>query len=310
MPGGSDAQIGFKTETTPGTAVVVDKFLPFVSESLKQNIEWLDSKTLNARHTLKATKSGTAGVEGGITTELANTSLACLLKHMFGTVGTTGAGPYTHTFSPSDLTNDALTIQVGRPSSTSTVHPFTYAGCKIKDWEISADTGEIAALNLNIIGMTETTGTGLAVASYDAAWAPFVFREASITLAGSGSNNVRSVSIKGENMLTQRFRLGSAYSKEPLQAGRRPYTGTVSTDFDALTDYARFVAGTQAALVVAFSNGTQTLTFTMNVQFVGETPAVGGYDLVEQSLPYRCISTTSDAAAITAVLVNSEASAV
>lgn len=310
MPGGSDGQIGFKTEVTPGTGVVVDKFLPFVSESIKQNIEWLDSKTLNARHTLKATKSGTAGVEGSISTELANTSLACLLKHMFGTVVTTGAGPYTHTVTPGDLTGDSMTIQVGRPSATSTVHPFTYAGCKIKDWEISADTGEIATLALNVVGMTETTATGLAVASYDAAWAPFVFREAAITLGGSASNNVRSISIKGENMLTQRFRLGSAYSKEPLQAGRRPYTGTVSTDFDSLTDYARYTAGTQAALVAAFNNGTQTLTITMNVQFVGETPNVGGYDLLEQPLPYRCISPTSDAAAITAVLVNSEASAV
>src|SRR5687768_17954293 len=103
MPGGSDAQVGFKTETTPGTGVVVDKFMPFVSESIKQNIEWLDSKTLAARHTLKATKSGTAGVEGGITTELANTSLATILKHMFGTVVTTGAGPYTHTYTPGDL---------------------------------------------------------------------------------------------------------------------------------------------------------------------------------------------------------------
>jgi hypothetical protein len=310
MPGGSDAQIGFKTETTPGTGVVVDKFMPFVSESIKQNIEWLDTKTLGARHTLKATKQGTSGVEGGITTELANTSLATILKHMFGTVVTTGAGPYTHTYTPGDLTGDSLTVQVGRPSSTSVVHPFTYAGCKIADWEISADTGEIAQLDLNILGMTETTATGLAVASFDATWAPFVFREATITLAGSGASNVRSVSIKGENMLTQRFRLGAATSKEPLQAGRRPYTGTISADFDALTDYNRYVNGTQAALVVAFSNGTQTLTFTMNVAFVGETPNVGGYDLLEQPLPFRCLSGTSDALAITAVLVNTEATAV
>lgn len=308
MPGGSDGQIGFKTEAVVGTAVVVDKFLPFVSESIKQPIEYLDSKTLTARHTIKATKAGTQAVEGGITTELANTSLATLLKHMFGTIVTTGAGPYTHTATPGPLTGKSMTIQGGKPDAAGVVHPFTYAGCKIGGWTISANTGEIASLELNILGMTETTATGLAVASYDATWAPFVFREAAVTVAGSPSNNVRSVSISGENQLSHRFRLGSGFSKEPLQAGLRPYTGTISADFDGLTDYNRYVNGTQAALVVAFNNGTQTLTFTMNVQFVGETPTVGGFDLVEQPLPFRCISATSDAAAITAVLVNSEAS--
>ena len=309
MPGGADAQLGFKSESTVGTAVTVDKFLPFRSENIKNNIEYLDTQTLSARRTVRMVVAGTKGVEGSITTELPNTTIATLLKHMFGTVGTTGTGPYTHTYSPADLTGDSLTIQVGRPDQASTVQPFTYAGCKINTWELSANEGEIAHLTLNVLGMTETTATALATASFDSAWSPFVFTHGTVTVAAGAQDYVRDFNLSADNKIEQRFRMGSATSKQPLEIGVREYTGTITADFNGLTDYARYTGGTQAALVLTFNNGTQTLTITMNVIFTGETPEVGVPELVAQALPFRVMSSTSDAAAITAVLVNSESSA-
>lgn len=308
MPGGADGQVGFVSEVTPGTAVTVTKFLPIRSENIKQEINYLDTQTISARHTLRLTKAGTKGVSGSLTTELPNTTLATLLKHVFGNVNTTGAGPYVHTYSPSDLTGDSLTVQVGRPATTGTVHPFTYAGMKVANWTVTANTGEIATLQLDFIGMTEATGTALATASYASTWEPFVFTEASLTVAGGASSNVRSVTLSGTNAIEPRYRIGSATSKQPLQIGLRSYTGTVVTDFDALTDYNRFVNGTEAALVLSFDNGSETLVFTMNVMFTGETPELSGFELLAQNLPFRCFSGTSDAAAITAVLTNSESS--
>jgi len=310
MPGGADAQIGFVSETVVGTFVTPTKFLPFKSESIKANIEYVNTETLSARRTVRITKRTTTSVEGSITTELANTTLATLLKHMFGTVGTTGAGPYVHTYSPSDLTGDSLSVQVGRPASTGTVHPFSYAGCKISSWTISSTVGELAMLELMIRGMTETTATALATASFDTSWSPFVFTEASLTVAAVAAGTVRDVSISGDNKIEFRHRLGLSTSLQPLEIGVRDYTGTITTDFDSLTHYALFTGGTQSALVLTFSNGTQSLQITANVQFTGETPNVGGTDLLALTLPFRCISGTSDANAISAVLTNSEASAV
>lgn len=309
MPGGADGQIGWKTEVTPGTAVAVDTFLPIRSENIKQNINYLDTQTISARKVLRLTKQGAKSIEGGFTTELPNTDIATLLKHMFGTVTTTGVGPYTHTFTPADLTGDSLTVQVGRPASDGTVHPFTYAGCKISEWTISAATGEIATLEVSLLGMSETTGTALAAASYDAAWEPFVFTEASLTIAGTSAGTVRDLSLSGSNAVELRHRLGSANSKQPLEIGLRTYDGTVTTDFDDLTHYNMFVNGTEAALVSTFSNGTQSLEITQNIQFTGETPEIPGFELLAQNLPFRVISSTSDANGITAVLTNSEASA-
>lgn len=309
MSGGAEGQVGWKSETVVGTGVVVDTFQPFRSENIKQNINYLDTQTISARHVLRLTKQGSKGVEGGISMELPNEDIAVLLKHCFGAVSTTGAGPYEHTYTPGDLEGDALTIQVGRPATSGTVHPFTYAGCKISEWTIASNIDEIATLDVSVIGMTETTGTALASASYASGWEPFVFTEASLTVGGSAANTVRSVSLTGNNAIQNRIRLGAATSKEPLQIGLRSYTGTITTDFDDLTHYNLFVNGTESAMVLTFDNGTDTLVITTNIQFTGETPEVSGFDLLGQNLPFRCISSTSDAAAITAVLTNAEASA-
>ncbi|HET7486837.1 MAG TPA: phage tail tube protein [Acidimicrobiales bacterium] len=309
MAGGADCQFGFVSETTPGTALTVTKFLPIVSEKIQRNPNYIDTKTLSARRVLRITRPGAAEIGGPVRLELANTTLATLLRHMFGTIATTGAGPFTHTASPGDLTGKAMTMQVGRPDSTGVVRAFTYAGCKIKNWKIAAQIGEIANLDLDIVGMTETTATALATAAYDATWSPFTFVEGSVTVAGSPVTTVRSVELSSDNKIQKtRVRMGSANSKEPLENGVRAILGTIATDFDALTNYNLCVNATQTALVLTFSNGTQSLTITMNVLFVGETPTVDSADLLDQPLPYRVISGTSDAAGITAVLINSESS--
>lgn len=309
MSGGAEAQIGWKSEVTPGTAVTVDTFLPFVSENIKNNINYLDTQTKSARRVLRLTKQGSKGITGGFTTELPNTDIATLLKHMFGAVSTSGAGPYEHTYTPDSLDGLGLTVQVGRPASSGTVHPFTYAGCKVANWTISADIDAIAQLQVGLVGMTEVTATALATASYDSTWEPFVFTEASMTIDGSAVGTVRSGSLSCDNAVNPRIRWGSGVSKEPTQNGLSSFTGTVTTDFDSLTHYGLFTAGTETAMVWTFDNGTETLVITMNVQFTGETPEVSDFDLLPQNLPFRVISSDSDADAITAVLTNSEASA-
>lgn len=308
-PSGADGQVGFVSETTPGTAVTVDQFVPIKSESIQNNITYLDTETISARKVLRLTKPGINAVSGDITTELANTTIATLLRHVFGDVATTGAGPYEHTFTPGDLTGEALTVQVGRPASDSTIHPFTYAGCKVQSWELSADVDAIAELVLTLIGMSETTGESLATASYDSDWEPFTFVEGAVTVDGSEVATVKSFSLSGENAVEHRHRIGSGDSLEPLEAGLRPYTGEIVSDFDALTHYQLYTAGTETAVILKFDNGTEDLTVTMNVQFTGETPTIGGFDMLEQPLPFRCVSSTSDAAAITCVLNNSETDA-
>lgn len=307
---GIEGQFGYKTETTNGTAVTVDTFLPYLSANLKNQITRINSQGKRAgRRVIHAWRPGAITIGGPVELELPNIDVAPLFTHMFGTVSTTGAGPFTHTYTPGDLDGDTFTAQVGKPDSGGTVRPFTYAGCKVASWEIACGLDELAKLTLNLSAWSETTATALAAASYDSTWVPFSFVEGSLTIAGAAPQRVSSVSLTGDNALkTDRHNFGAQNIIEQLENGMRSYGGQVLTDFESLTAYSRFVDGTEAALVLAFSNGSDSLTITNNVRFDGETPDDAD-ELLEQPLPFACVSATSDAAAITAVLVNQDASA-
>ncbi len=116
------------------------------------------------------------------------------------------------------------------------------------------------------------------------------------------------MTLAGDNALSERFFICQDTTEEPLETGLRSYTGTVSADFEDLTAYNRFVNGTEAALVLTCTAGSNTLVATCNVRFDGKTPNVGDRGVIEQSLPFVCLGST-DAAAITVVITNSDATA-
>lgn len=306
-PSGLAGQFGYTSETTVGTAVTVASFLPVNSVKVKQDIERLDSMGIRAGRVVTSSwKPGKQTISGSVEMELWNADIASLLRHCFGSVSTTGSNPYYHTFTPGVLTGLSMTMQAGKPDVGGTVRPFTWAGCKVSKWELKATAGELAMMSLDVVGMTETTGTALASASYDSALAPFTFANALLSIGGSQVDTVKSVSLTGDSNLTDRFRLGSATSIEYLENGFRDYSGTLTADFEDLTHYNRFINGTEAALVLVFNNGTDSLTVTTNVRFNGESPELAGPEILEQPLPFKCVSATSDASAITAVLVNTD----
>jgi hypothetical protein len=376
---GIDAQIGYALESTVGTPVTVTAFVPLVSETLMQERARLESAGIIAGRTVLASQSWNGGditVSGSVQHELYNRGLGKLFTAMFGSVATTGAGPYTHTFTPGDLTGDALTVQVGRPATNGTTYPFTYAGMKVQSWEIACSAGEIATLGMDLVGQREidfrtvtdgvttsgsaaitsstalfnasdignpisgtgiptgttiasvtsataatlsanatasgtgvtfTLGVALAAASYPTGIKPLKFNHAAVTIGGA-SVNAKSLTIAGNNGLddARRF-LGNQRISEPLEANLREYSGTIELEFTDLTQYRRFVTGSEAALVASFTSGTDSVTITTNVRVDGSTPQVSGREILTQSLPFKCVASSNDASAITVALVNSDA---
>jgi hypothetical protein len=310
---GISAQLGFAEESAWGTIETPDRFLPLLpGETLSQQIERIESEAIRAgRLTLDEDDWHPGGktVAGTLPLELYNVTIGKLLEHAMGDVVTTGASaPYTHTFTPDLLYGKGLTIQIGRPGVLGTVHPFTYAGCKITGWEVACQVGQIARLNLDVIGKEETTADeALAAASYAAGLKPFVYTQGTITIGGSPVN-VKSARVRGSNGLPLRQFLGSDLTAEPIDAGDlRVYDGELTCEFEDLTAYNRFVNGTTAAVVLEFDNGTDSLTITLGkVRFDGTTPTVSGRDVLEQPVPIKAVGAT-DAGACTLALVTSDA---
>lgn len=297
---GLAAQCGIALETTWGTEVTVGTFIPLVSEGVQRNEEHTISNAIRVNRYVLASEQWNGGVievGGPLEFELDNKNVRILFKCMFGAETTNS--PYTYT--PDDLTGDSFTLQLGRPDSSGTVRAFTYAGTKVNTWEISAAVGEMVHLNLDVIAKSESTSTALATASYTANSLPFKFTGATLTIAGSAVNTVRSMTLSGDNKLSRRQFLGTQSTAEPYPSDLYEYTGEVVTDFESFTAYNRFVTGTEAAMVMTFTRGASTIVITMNVKFNGTTPNIEGRDVLAQSLPFMCVGSTTDASAITAV---------
>lgn len=307
IPSGLSAQLMTADEVTYGTGVTTDRGFEFRSESLKLDIERVESTALRSGQRLLRSDRWSAGkrsVKGDIPMELANKSFGRWFKHAFGGVATSQPDApgnptvYLHTFTPGDIPV-GQTIQVGRPDVGGTVRPFTYLGCVIPSWKLEVGVGDIGLFTPSILGRDEDTATALAVASYPASLSLLTFVQCTLTVGGSPLD-VKNFSLEANNGLAEdRYFLGSGLRKKPLENAMRTYTGKLEPELESLTAYTRFVAGTEASLVALFQGAIISTTYhyelkiTANVRFDGETPNVGSAGIVAQPLPYKVTDTGS-----------------
>lgn len=310
IPSGLAASVGIKLpESAYGTYTAPDTFLPLVSETVKRQIDRMESKAIVAGARIERSSQWAAGnvtVSGDVKFELDSLSIGKFLKAAFGAVTTAGSGPYTHTFTPGDLSDDFFTLQIGRPDVNGTVQPFSYTGCLVDKWTLESAVGEFAMMTLSVVGQQETTAQSLASVSYSSGLVPMPFTGSAVTLAGSAAN-VKKVILSGDNQLAKDRRfLGSATISKPLEADLRPITGTLDMEFENLTNINRFINGTEAALVITMAAGAQTLVTTLNVRYDGETPNIKDRGITQLSMPFKAVGASTDAGAITTVFTSTE----
>lgn len=311
LASGIGGQLGLAEEVTYGTYVAPTKFLEFNSENVNLERERIDSAGIRAgRRVLHRWAAGVQRVVGPIVMECAPQGNGLIWKHILGSVSTAGTNPYTHTATPGDLAGKSLSIQVGRPDIAGVVRPFSYLGCKVASADLACALNQFALLTLNVYGAHEDTSQTLGVASYPAGLSPFVFTQGSLQIAAA-AYDIQEFRMTIDNglALNRHFIRSTTPErpKEPLEANRRAITGTLTSDFIDLTAYNRFVNGTEAALVLTMNAGASAqLVVTLNVRFDGQTPDIGGAQLVGQNLPWRAVSATSDAAAITVAVTNAD----
>ncbi|MEM9516039.1 MAG: phage tail tube protein [Actinomycetota bacterium] len=306
---GLDAQLAYAKESVANTREVPDHFLGFASENLQHTNPVIPIPTLAAGRKLPHRhRRGNKSNSGSFTFPLLPESTGELLELCVGGVVTTGSGPYVHTITPGDLST--ATIQAGRPDKSGTVHPFDYVGAMISAWTMTIDaSGDGNPVNFTPewAARQELTDQSLVAAAYPSTQTHWTSVEASMTLAGSAFP-IDSLNIAGNNGLEIKHYAGDA---NPVirESGWREISATIATDLDGLTAYNRYKDDTSATIVVTIgSSASLDLEITMNGYFVSpSTPNVEGPQVTKQNLPFMCESVTTDAAAFTAVLTNSDA---
>ncbi len=284
-----------------------DEWLPFVTESITDSIDRIESKGRYAASRVKNSNQWTTGRVGGggsIGLELQHLGLRTILQHAFGVES--GAGPYTYDIG--DLEGLGLSMEIFKPASSSTPGSMVYQaeGGKITSWQMRGQVGEIATLGLDLdfeeISRAASVGSA---PTYPSSPDFFTF-EGGVTWNGA-QLNAKSVTISGNNGLkTDRYFLGNNNRKlEQLEANPRVYNVSVDMEFDNDAILDDYDSGTERALVVTFSGpGTGSLVVTTNARVESEpTPTIGGDGMLEGTVNFMVLASdpADDSTAIDAV---------
>lgn len=306
---GTDVAVGFAIETTPNTRIAPDTFVEITQESLRANQSFIMSKGLGGGRRMDRRKIlGQKEVGGSVAMEMRTAGLADLLRLSVGGDPTpSGVGPYTRSFvGGGDLPTS--TWQVLRPYSPTLTAPFDYTGCMVNQWTLTQNPNEFAQFQAELFGYDELTDQVAATFAPPADLGLLSFQNLTSTTP-DGAVCFDSVTLTGNNSLERNYKVcaadGGLATVRPN--GLRTVSGTLAGDFNDMTAYNRYLAGTEGTLTLAYSlSASASLTVAMNVLYTGETPQVSGPGVVKQGIPFVVLSETSDAAALTVTLVNDE----
>jgi hypothetical protein len=222
---GISATLGIATETTPGTPVAVTRFTEFNSETMKMKKTAVQGQGLRggALVRLQSRRNYVARqAAGDLAFDIPTSGFGLFLQHMLGSFSTTptslGGGLYQQIHNTGSLQGKAFTTQLVKPDTSGVLAPeaFTYPGCKITGWELTAQQNQQVGIKLTIDALDEATSgnsiTATALAALSAAAATTISTVASIP-AGTY--------ITIGTGVTKEVRLTTAVS------GAGPYTVTV-----------------------------------------------------------------------------------
>jgi len=303
----------YAKEPTPNTREVPDHHIEFVSYQPSGG-----PVTLPARGHRGGRGVALSGLAGNSpygftkTLDLVPESLGEELEHCWGGVATAGAGPYTHTITPSR----ALTTHTEQFIATDfggTVRTFEYTGAMCSGGSLAFSAGGDGSpitLTTNEIAHNLSTAQTAVSASFPTVTARWASPIASLTVGGSAVC-VNDFTLNWDNGVVQDF---EACAASPGLAAIRAvneqmFTGSFTTDFDDLTLLGLFLNRTESAMVLTIDDGTASLVITMNVLFTGNLGEIPESGALKQPLAFKCQSDTSDAAAFTAVLTNADSAA-
>ena len=281
--GAMDFQCGFGDETVYGTAPAMSRFFEYDKESIHATAGRTEGDPLRVGSGYARSDRFTPYIEGAAgSLDMAVTTkgFGFFLKHMLGTVTTTGPAEvvaYTHTGTEGSLLGRSLSMQLNRPFNPSgTNQPFLYRGGKITDWTLSNSVDGNLLLSLGLDFMQVDTATALATATYPTGMDNFTWAGGAITVGGTAFD-LTEFSLKNTSGLAvDRRQIRANTDKKEPTASRREGSFSLKADFDTMAQRNRVVASTRAgalATLTAVWNGPTLLGTTLFPQVAVTVPA-------------------------------------
>jgi hypothetical protein len=315
-----DHQLGIVAESTYGTPPVVTRFHEWLAGS---GIDWdpnvVDGEGLRVGAQVQRSTRRTPLVghgTGKLSAELASKGFGVLLNACWGTGACTlvAGSTYQEVFTPvvAGTYLPSLAIQEGIVVPGGAVHPYTYAGCTISDFDLEMPENGYAKLTASVDAKSLATATALATASYPTN--PTLFHSGlpltgamtiggtltaatTIALASIAAGTVAAVKswkLSVKNTLGERPVLGAR--NQPV-VGRRDLVLTTVVEYDATTGTVlrdAQIAQTPTPLLIAATTAevlapaTATMQLAFAAAFVdkGAIPVPSAGEVVTTSIDW------------------------
>ena len=302
-----DQVVQIAEESTYGTFVSPTRAYEAQADTFTRDTTYIES--VGMRRDLQTIRSDrndtvTLGATGSIETDVLTKGHGLLMKHILGTsAGPTqqgGTAAYLQTFTSDDTgPTGSLTTQVSRVDAGGTLRTFSYNGCVPTGFNITQNLDEALKLTVDFDAEEEVTSESEATPSYPASTDVLDFTMSTVEIDDSAVSSFTSFSLDADlGMKTdRRFLKGSAVKSQPKRSSVPSYTGTIEGEFEDLTQFAAYTAGTVFKLefictyptVIASTYYPKLHVTLAACKWTGTTPVASLDDMTTISLPYTVL---------------------
>lgn len=307
---GAGVSLVIGIEDTYGTAPSDGFTVPFNSSDVKASRNQTTPQTITGTRNPVEPIDGNKSVGGSVVVPCDSVAMWYWLQLMFGDPATTGADPYTHTFTVPALGDQPSFALEHQFTELATAKYALYEGCKVATWsmDIGGD-GELTS-NIGVVGSTETLGNS----AFDAApTAQTISRlqnfHASMTEGGGAFTDATAINFTVDFGLdTSQYAIGAGGVLGSVPDGIIGVSGNITTMFKNSTLLDKAIASTESSIIITISAGasSQMVIEFNELKYALNSVPVPGPQGLQVSLPFQAYYTNhGDASAIVVALVNS-----
>ena len=302
---GRNSFVGVGPETsaygTPAAEAALTR--PLISCSMLRQVEKVERSNL--------TVGGVAGlrkghyivsdrVTGSLSIEATYDNIGYFLKECLGAASSDTSGtPEVHTYTMGDVPVQGTTLFLQRGTGDNYE---LFEGTVFNTLSMSCAAGEVMTMDMDMIAETSTSSGGNARSNSPSlsftspTHENLVLHNHAGTLSWDGlSVNLIDFEYRLENGLSERMRLGSLLTKQPVQSDYRSATVTVTFETDDAA-YQKFLTDNTSDLSVTFNNGLSSanereIKFELNKAFIESyTDEITETGLVQASVTFKAES--------------------
>ncbi len=220
----------------------------------------VDDPTITGGRGVRRSGRGNISIGGGMSMAIAPENCGRFLKHLIGAPTTTGAGPYVHTFVPTDLPVGFVIEKDYTTEIASKVERFN--GCRIASATFACPQEGIQTVDYQVVGRKRTIGTAALDASLtDPGHDAFEGFDGILKIAGTQVGGIIAANFSISNNIDDTLytfpasgdTAGLRYS---LAEGRAAISGTLETVFEDFTLVDLAAAGTETTIELLLSTRT------------------------------------------------------